>query len=307
MNYEELLYNILQNDKKYIVLTAENRAAIRNLQSKISQQFIDTGITEQTMIGVSAGLALRGRIPIAHALATFLTMRPFEFIRTDVGIANLPVKLIGAIPGFLSEANGPTHQAIEDISLMRGIPNMKVFAPADEDDMIKSLPQIFEDNSPCYVRYTNSKPLINHQPFQIGKSEVIGNGNEIALLTYGFLFSEALKTKEMLESNGYSIRLINIRSIKPIDEDSILEAIDNCDLNVVIEDHFLTGGLYTIIAELLLKHNKRANIFPISLNERWFKPALINDVLEYEGFTAEKMTNAILEKYRTLTLVNKYD
>ncbi|MBZ0183658.1 MAG: hypothetical protein K8F60_14460 [Melioribacteraceae bacterium] len=307
MNYEELLYNILQNDKKYIVLTAENRAAIRNLQSKIPQQFIDTGITEQTMIGVSAGLALRGRIPIAHALATFLTMRPFEFIRTDVGIANLPVKLIGAIPGFLSEANGPTHQAIEDISLMRGIPNMKVFAPADEDDMIKSLPQIFEDNSPCYVRYNNSKPLINHRPFQIGKSEVIGNGNEIALLTYGFLFGEALKTKEMLELNGYSVRLINVRSIKPIDENSILDAIDNCDLNVVIEDHFLTGGLYTIIAELLLKHNKRANIFPISLNDRWFKPALINDVLEYEGFTAEKMTNAILEKYRTLTLVNKYD
>ncbi len=112
------------------------------------------------MIGMAAGLALRGRIPIVHALSTFLTMRAFEFIRTDVGIGSLPVKLIGAVPGFLSDGNGPTHQAIEDISLMRGIPGMNIFCPADIEDMIIGLPKVLQSLAPFYVRYNNLKPEI---------------------------------------------------------------------------------------------------------------------------------------------------
>ena len=115
-------------------MTAENRALVRNIPGRLGNRFIDTGITEQTMIGAAAGLALRGRIPVVHALASFLTMRAFEFVRTDAGIPNLPIKLSSFIPGFLSDGNGPTHQAVEDISLMRGIPNMTVFAPADEQE-----------------------------------------------------------------------------------------------------------------------------------------------------------------------------
>ena len=134
MTYEDILRELVEHDNRFMVLTAENRAAIRNLPDQIGDRFVDTGITEQTLVGVSAGLALRGRIPVAHALATFLTMRAFEFIRTDVGISGLPVKLVGGFSGFLSEANGPTHQAIEDVSIMRGIPNINVFCPADEED-----------------------------------------------------------------------------------------------------------------------------------------------------------------------------
>ena len=302
MNYEELLINILSKDNNFIVLTAENRAAIRNLPNKIEDQIIDTGIAELTTIGTSAGLALRGRIPITHALATFLTMRAFEFIRTDVGIGNLPVKLVGAVPGFLSEANGPTHQAVEDISIMRGIPNMKVFAPSDEDDMIKSLPKIFYDNSPCYIRYNNVKPLIEHEPFEIGKAEHFDDGNEIGILTYGFMFNEAYKAKEILELRGYSVRLINLRSLKPIDEKSILDLVESCTLTVTIEDHFLTGGLFTILAEILLKNKITTNVLPIALNDKWFKPALLNDVLQYEGFSADQLAEEISEKYHSLTV-----
>src|SRR5579864_5499571 len=116
MTYEELLIQLAMEEERIVVMTAENRALVRNAPKALGARFIDTGITEQTMIGMAAGLALRGRIPIVHALAPFLTMRAFEFIRTDVGIARLPVKLVGAVPGFLSEANGPTHQAIEDVA-----------------------------------------------------------------------------------------------------------------------------------------------------------------------------------------------
>ncbi|HXF99485.1 MAG TPA: transketolase, partial [Bacteroidota bacterium] len=115
MTYEEQLKLLVEQRDDIVVLTAENRAAMRNITGLLGNRFIDFGIAEQTMIGTAAGLALRGRIPICHALATFLTMRAFEFIRTDVGISGLPVKLVGAVAGFLSEANGPTHQAIEDV------------------------------------------------------------------------------------------------------------------------------------------------------------------------------------------------
>src|ERR1700754_69681 len=122
MSYEELLTETALADERFIVMTAENRALVRNIPGKLGNRFIDTGITEQTMIGAAAGLALRGRVPVVHALASFLTMRAFEFVRTDAGIPNLPVKLSSFIPGFLSDGNGPTHQAVEDISIMRGIP-----------------------------------------------------------------------------------------------------------------------------------------------------------------------------------------
>lgn len=293
MNYEDLLHQLAANDQRYIIITAENRAAIRTLPQKMQDQFLDTGITEQTMVGVAAGMALRGRIPIVHALATFLTMRAFEFIRTDVGIGNLPVKIVGAVPGFLSDANGPTHQAIEDISLMRGIPNMKIFCPADEDDMLKGLPKVFADESPFYIRYNNQKPLVEHEDFEIGKAEIFGDGKDIAILTYGFLFNQAYQAKELLEDKGYKVRLINLRTPKPIDEDAVLNAANDCKLLVTLEDHFITGGLFSILSELLLKNKQTADVFPIALMDKWFKPALLNDVLEYEGFTAKQIADKI--------------
>jgi transketolase len=297
MNYESLIEKIAVDDERIVVMTAENRALIRNLPNVLKERFIDTGITEQTMIGVAAGLALRGRIPIVHALATFLTLRAFEFIRTDVGIANLPVKLSGFIPGFLSDANGPTHQAIEDISIMRGIPGMQVFAPADEDDMLQALPHIWSSPHPSYMRVNIRKTDFTHdRNYTIGKAEVVAQGTDVTLLVYGMLFEQALLAKVLLEKEGLSVGLINLRSLKPVDEQTILTTIENSQLIVTIEDHFLIGGLYSILAELLLKHELTANVLPFALNERWFKPALLDDVLEYEGFTAKKIVERVIRE-----------
>ena len=294
MSYEELLTEIALSNERFIVMTAENRALVRNIPAKLGKRFIDTGITEQTMIGAAAGLALRGRIPVVHALASFLTMRAFEFVRTDAGIPNLPVKLSSFIPGFLSDGNGPTHQAIEDISLMRGIPNMTVFAPADEDDLVKMLPQIWEHPHPSYVRINTRKTEYPHSPFKLGKAEVIAEGYDVTILTYGLLFEQALIAIEILKNEGLSVGLVNMRSLKPVDEEAILQATSNSNLTVTLEDHFLTGGLYSIVAEVLLKHRLTANVLPMALNEKWFKPALLPNVLEYEGFTGKQIAEKIL-------------
>ncbi|SDF76554.1 transketolase family protein [Mucilaginibacter sp. P25] len=294
MSYEELLTQTALANEQVIVMTAENRALVRNLPGILGKRFIDTGITEQTMIGAAAGLALRGRTPVVHALAAFLTMRAFEFVRTDVGIANLPVKLSSFIPGFLSDGNGPTHQAIEDISIMRGIPNVTVFAPADEDDLVKMLPQIWESKNPAYTRINTRKTAYVHEPFTIGKAEVIAEGSDVTILTYGLLFEQALIAVEILKSEGLSVGLINMRSLKPVDEQAILKASAQSKLVVTLEDHFLTGGLYTIVAEVLLKHRTTANVLPMALNEKWFRPTLLPSVLEHEGFTGKQIAEKIL-------------
>ena len=294
MTYEELLTETALADERFIVMTAENRALVRNIPGKLGNRFIDTGITEQTMIGAAAGLALRGRIPVVHALASFLTMRAFEFVRTDAGIPNLPLKLSSFIPGFLSDGNGPTHQAVEDISLMRGIPNMTVFAPADEQDLVEMLPHIWACPNPSYVRINTRKTGHQHTPFKWGKAEVVSEGDDITILTYGLLFEQALVAVEILKNEGLSVGLVNLRSLKPVDEHAILQATQGSSITVTLEDHFLTGGLYSIVAEVLLKHNVTANVLPFALNEKWFKPSLLPNVLEYEGFTGKQIAEKIL-------------
>jgi transketolase len=292
--YEHFLYEIAQANPDLVVMTAENRAALRTLPPMLGPRFIDVGIAEQTLVGAAAGLALRGRVPVAHALAAFLTMRAFEFIRTDVGIARLPVKLVGAIPGFLSEANGPTHQALEDVALMRGIPFMNVFCPADELELIDGMAHILRDDAPWYVRYNACKPAVEHRtPFAIGRAEILSEGIDVALLTYGSLLSQCWTAAALLEASGVSVRLINMRTLKPVDEQAIVDAARDTTLVVTAEDHFASGGLGTIVAEIVASRQLPVRLHRLALEERWFTPALLPDVLEREGFTGERIAARI--------------
>jgi transketolase len=180
---------------------------------------------------------------------------------------------------------------------MRGIPGMQVFCPADEQDMLIMLPKIWASPYPSYIRAITRKPTYNHTPdFEIGKAEIISKGEDITLLTYGFMFEQALIAKYLLEKEGKSVGLINLRSLKPVDEKAILDAAKSSKLLVTIEDHFLTGGLYSIIAEIFLTNRITADVLPLALEERWFRPALLADVLEYEQFTGSHIARRILEK-----------
>jgi transketolase len=267
---------------------------VRNAPRQLGNRFIDTGITEQTMVGMAAGLALRGRIPIVHALAPFLTMRAFEFIRTDVGIAHLPVKLSGYIPGFLSDGNGPTHQSIEDVAIMRGIPGMEVYCPADEDDLVKMLPAVWASAAPAYVRINHRKGIYEHTAYIPGEAEMIAEGKDLTILVYGFLFENAVQAKEILEKEGLSVGLVNMRSLKPVDEGAIVEAARGSGRLVTIEDHLQTGGLYSIVAEVMLRHRElNVEVLPLALEDRWFRPGLLDEVLETEGFTSRQIAARI--------------
>jgi transketolase len=228
-------------------------------------------------------------------------MRAFEFIRTDVGIAGLPVKLVGAVPGFLSEANGPTHQALEDLALMRGIPSMEIICPSDEEELCRALPLLLASPRPCYLRFAAGPARVAHQtPFLPGRAEVLRQGSDITLATYGFLVGEVAAAAEELAAQGLSVRVLDMRTLAPLDEEALVRAARETRLLVTIEDHFLAGGLYTLLAEALLRHQITAPTLPIALEGRWFRPGMLADVLEVEGFTAPHLARRVRQRWHEL-------
>ncbi len=296
--YEQILLECVQEDDRVVILTAENRGHMRNIPPHLGDRFIDVGIAEMTMIGAAAGLALRGRIVLTHALATFITLRAFEFIRDDVGIPNLPVIMVGMVPGFLSDGNGPTHQAIDDVALMRGIPNVGVFCPADEDDLRIGLKQVILSGRPFYVRYNNLPAAVKHdQTFAIGRAEIVhepsSGSHEVTILTYGMLLRQAIEATAELERVGIGVRVVNMRTLDPIDVTVLLDAVLSSGLVVTLEDHFKVGGLYSILADVMVKHRVMAPVLPLALDGRWFRPGRLSEVLHAEGFTGTQIAARI--------------
>lgn len=304
MPYEKILENFCRKHPEAIVLTAENRALIRNLPAVLGPRFVDTGITEQTMIGMAAGLALQGRKVICHALTTFLTMRAFEFIRTDVGIPGLPVKLTGYVPGVLSDANGPTHQALEDMALMLGIPGMEVYCPADAEDMELMLESVWESPRPAYLRAVHLSSGLSHAPYEPGKAEwhQAPENARVVFLVAGFLFNEVVKAAHILQAREVPAAVVNMRSLRPLDEDSLQKVFSTYPLVVCVEDHFRRGGLYSAVAEWLVEHPevyhtwllKNGKLVSFAFQDKWFRPALLTDVLEHHGLSAPKMAEKVL-------------
>jgi transketolase len=294
--YEDALARLAGVRDDVVVMTAENRAHLRGLPARLGPRFLDVGICEQTLVGAAAGLALRGRVPVVHALATFLTLRAFEFIRTDVGIARLPVKLVGFVPGFLSEANGPTHQAIDDVAVMRAIPGMQVFCPADLPELIEALPAIVASPEPAYVRYTAAPAAVRHvAPFAIGSAETLASEPGVAILTYGPLLREAVRARTILGARGVPVTLLNLRTLEPVDAAAIEDVARTAELLVTLEDHFHRGGLHSIVAETCLERRLSPRVLGIDLGRSFFQPALHADVLAHEGFTGEQIAGRILD------------
>lgn len=298
--YETALVAVAEANPQVMVLTAgDTSLAVDELAARLGSRFLDVGGGAQALVGAAAGLALRGRIPICHAPSTLLALRAFEFIRTDVGFANLPVKLVGLEAGLLSGPRGPSHQALEDLGVMRGVPRMQVFAPADADDLAAMLPAVVASGAPAYLRHLPLAAAAPHpEPFEIGRAETLAEGNDLTLVASGLLVREALRARVALQGHGVRARLLNVRSLKPLDERALLRAAFETRLVVTIEDHFLKGGLFSAVSEALARHHAgphaAARVFPLALEERPFQPAPLGDVLAYEGLTGEKIAARVL-------------
>ena len=294
--YETKLLEAVKKNLEVVVMTAENRFSMRNIPSILGDKFIDVGIMEQNMVGIAAGLSASGKIPIMHALAAFLTMRSFEFIRTDLGYPNLKSIIAGTFTGFISQGNGPTHQAIEDIGLMRIIPNVSVFAPSNIYETCKIFEIIKDIPGPVYLRYLDDTEVnYGSENFKFGKNLQIKDGEDVAILSYGTLLKNAVKASQILESKDINASVYNFRFLKPFDAELLNFIFSKYKKIVVIEDHYALGGLTSIIKEESFNNNAQINLLEINLKNNFFKPALLNDVIDFEGFNPNQIAEKIIK------------
>ena len=298
--YESKILSLVEENKKIVILTAENRVSLRNVPEKLNQNFIDVGISEQNLIGIGAGLAKLGFLPIMHGMSTFLTMRAFEFIRTDLGYPRLPSVLVGTFNGLSATANGTangqTHQAIEDIALMRLVPNMTVVTPSDRLETLKILDNISKLEGPLYIRDSNFESMeIEREPFVWGKNDCIVSGEKIAILSYGTMLDICLKASKKLSEKSVSHAIYNMRFLKPIDKKGLEEIFSKCGKIIVVEDHIEIGGLSSIVKEFALESGKKNKMEFMNLRQSFFRPGNFPDAIQNTELTVGKIIAKVME------------
>jgi transketolase len=253
--YISALYDLAKVDKQIFSLVADNGAVVYDqFRRDYPERFINFGISEANMVSVAAGLASCGKIPFAYTISNFITMRPFEQVRNDVCLQQMNVKLVGVGAGFVYSNLGPTHHSVEDITLMRCLPDMTIFSPADSLEARKVTYAAAEHVGPVYIRLsTGGSPKIYAQDydFKIGRAVILKEGKDISIVATGGIIYEVLKAVEKLSDLGISVRLINIHTIKPIDKEALLKAAFETKAILVVEEHTIYGGLGSAVAEVV--------------------------------------------------------
>jgi transketolase len=256
--FGRLLAELGETEKDLIVITADVGDSTRAMyfREKFKDRYFNVGISEQDMVNFAAGLAAVGKKPAIVNFAMFL-MRAWEQIRNSIARMNLDVKMFVTHAGYSDHGDGSSHQALEDITLMRVLPNMKVIIPADPKDIERSLPVIIKERGPIYYRMGRdySPPITVGQEydFKIGKAYVIKEGSDLVIMGAGVVLWDALKAAEELEKMGISTAVINLFSIKPIDEDTIEYYARKTGRVITIEEHSIYGGIGSAVAEVLAK------------------------------------------------------
>lgn len=256
--YLAALYELAKDDERILALVADNGAIVFDLfRRDFPSRFINFGISEATMISVAAGLACCGKIPFAYTISSFLTMRAFEQIRNDVCLQKTNVKLVGIGAGFVYSNLGPTHHATEDIALMRSLPEMTVICPCGPQEAGKATHAAAEIDGPVYLRLSvGGSPEIYKTDceFKPGLGVRLKDGSDITIIATGGIIHEVLAAVEELERSSVSVRLINIHTLKPIDQEIILKAAEETAAILTVEEHTILGGLGSAVAEVVLEH-----------------------------------------------------
>lgn len=289
-SYGEALLELGKENEQIVVFDADLASATKtNLFAKeFPNRFFDMGIAEQNMISTAAGMATCGKIPYASTFAVFAAGRAYDQIRNSVCYPKLNVKICATHAGITVGEDGATHQMIEDISLMRTLPNMTVISTSDDIQTKWAVKEISKLNGPVYLRLSRlATPVIydENQKFEIGKAVQIGDGTDATIFATGVTVSEALKAQEELKIKGIDVRVVDIHTIKPIDRDIIVKCAKETKRLISIEDHNIIGGLGSAISEVL------ADEYPVKLtrlgiNDTFGKSGKATELMEYFGITA---------------------
>ena len=274
-------------DERVVVLCADLTESTRSEEfaKKFPNRFIELGVAEQNMATVAAGLATYGKIPFIASYAVFSPGRNWEQIRTTISLNNVPVKIVGAHAGISVGPDGATHQALEDIALMRVQPNMTVIVPCDAMEAEKATLALAKLSSPVYLRLGREKfPVITtaETPFQIGKAEIYRTGEDVAIIACGILVYHAILAAEELAQEGIKAMVVNSHTIKPLDIKTVIEAAKTCDAVVSVEEHQIAGGLGSAIAECLAQNYPVPQEF-IGIKDRFGESGKASELIEHFG------------------------
>jgi len=277
-------------------------SVIEGFQKEFRERFFNAGVAEANMAGIAAGLALSGKTVFMYSIVPFVTMRCFEQVRNDICIQNLKVRIIGAGGGLCYGSAGPTHHSIEDISIMRSLPNMTVICPGDPLEAELAVRRSENYPGPLYIRLGKSKEPAVHsciQGFKIGKGILVRKGRDIAIIATGNMLHTALQVSGGLCRKGISASLISMHTVKPIDKEIIRSVALKAKAIFTIEEHSIIGGLGSAVSEVLAEANRKVYFRRIGLPDAYPKDIGSQEYLRSRlGLSVNDIEKRILEAYR---------
>lgn len=296
-SYGEALLELGKENKNVVVLDADLSSATKtNLFAKeFPNRFFDMGIAEQNMMSTAAGIATCNKILFASTFAVFAAGRAYDQIRNSICYPNLNVKICATHAGITVGEDGATHQMIEDISLMRTLPNMKVLSVCDDMETKWAVNEISKIDGPCYLRLARvATPDIydENQKFEFGKGIQIGNGTDATIFATGVTVSEALKAKEELVKRGIDVRVVDIHTIKPIDKDLIVKCAEETNKLISIEDHSIIGGLGSAISEVLTEFYPK-KLIRLGVKDMFGRSGKAFDLMKFYHITSDDIINEL--------------
>lgn len=297
--YGEALVKLGQKNKDVVVLEADLSKSTMTtfFQKEFPERHINVGIAEANLIGTAAGMASTGKIPFASTFAMFAAGRAFDQIRNSVAYPKLNVKICPTHAGISLGEDGGSHQSVEDIALMRAIPGMVILQPADATETEKMIFAVADYQGPVYVRLGRlpvEDIYTQEYNFEIGKATTLTNGDDVAIIATGLLVREALKAEKLLKEKGISVRVINMSTIKPLDEEVILKAAKECKLVITSEEHSIIGGLGGAVSEFL-SSNYPVKVIRHGINDVFGQSADGNVMLDKYGLRAENLVELVLK------------
>ena len=293
----DTLTKIAETDDRIVVLEADLMSchATKGFKTSYPDRFINVGIAEQNLIGVSAGLATMGKIPFAYSFGPFASRRCYDQIFISVAYAKQPVKIVGTDPGVTAEANGGTHMPFEDMSLMRAVPKMVCFEPTDETMIETALPAIIAHNGPVYIRMPRKKQekvFDEIKDFTLGKAIKICDGKDATIIASGIMVAKAVEAADILKEEGVNVRVLNMHTWKPIDEEAIINAVKETGVLVTAENHSTNGGLGSAVAEVVVEKCP-APIEMVGVRDSFGEVGKLPYLCERFGLTTQDIVGAV--------------
>lgn len=295
--YGKALLKLIGDGKPVVALDADVAKSTRTVwvRDQYPEHFLDMGIAEQDMVGTASGLALGGIIPFASTYGVFLAGRAWDQIRTTVCYNNLNVKLAGAHAGISVGPDGATHQALEDVALMQVLPNMTVVVPCDAVETEKATLALAEREGPCYIRFgREAVPVITDEdsPFEIGKAKVLRDGKDAVLFANGAMVYEGLEAAKQLAGEGIDLMVVNLHTVKPLDQEAVLAAARKTGRIITAEEHQAAGGMGSAVAECLAQH------YPVpmrilGMQDGFGESGAPDELMKRYGFSSDAIYQAV--------------